>query len=474
MIDRRNAELVTQWAGKRVTVMGLGTRGGGSGVARYLAEQGASVTVTDLRSLEKLRAQVRELDALGLRFVLGRHEPDDFTSADVVVRNPGVRRDNRFLEIAREAGAIIEMEMSIFLHACSAPVIGVTGTKGKTSTSFLCVEMLRAMRPDAVIAGNMGVSAVAQLEGIGPDTPVVLELSSWQLEAMDERAIGPGIAVITNISEDHLDTYGGFDDYANVKRSIGRHLSQDDSLVLNAGDPEVAQSAMSTGATVYWFGVGALPGPGVRVEGRSLISTIPAHEGTMDLPVTDQYRGQHQQLNAAAAVAAALLAGASIEHAGEGLRRFGGVPNRLELVAIVDGVEFVNDTAATAPAAAIAALRTLAGRRLHLISGGADKRLSLNQLGVEISALAESVVLLEGSATPLLRELIEAQGQLKVGEIATSMESAVRRAASHARNGDVVLLSPGCASFGLFRDEFDRGDQFCCSVLRRSRAGAQT
>lgn len=448
------------WAGRRVTVMGLGTRGGGSGVARYLVEQGAQVTVTDLRVENDLSEQIRELDGLDITFALGGHAPDDFANADVVVRNPGVRRDNHFLQVARAAGATIEMEMSIFLRACPAPVIGITGTKGKTSTSALCGEMLRAYRPDTVVAGNMGVSAVGQLAMIESDTPVVLELSSWQLEGMAERGIGPAIAVITNISEDHLDTYANFAEYADTKRSISNHLSKCDAIVLNEDDPETAAAATTTDAAVYWFGAGPLSGPGVRIEATCLESSIASREGRIDLPQTDHYRGRHQQLNAAAAAAAALLRGATIDHVRAGLERFQGVSNRMESVATIDGVEFINDTAATAPAAAIASLRSLDGRRVHLIAGGADKRLPLDELAREISERALSVVLLDGTATPHLQELIELGGRLAVGEVATDMSRAVRRATDCAVTGDVVLLSPGCASFGLFRDEFDRGDQF--------------
>ena len=151
------------WAGKRVTVMGLGTRAGGVGVARYLAESGAFVTVTDLRTEELLAESMADLSNLEIRYVLGRHEPDDFTNTDVVIRNPGVRRDNPYLDLARSAGVPIEMEMAIFLRACPAPVIGVTGTKGKTTTSAICGEMLRHWRDDTLVAGNMGVSAVGAL-----------------------------------------------------------------------------------------------------------------------------------------------------------------------------------------------------------------------------------------------------------------------------------------------------------------------
>jgi len=463
---------MSDWAGKRITVMGLGTRAGGVGVARYLAESGAIVTVTDLRSETDLADPLADLDGLDIRFVLGRHDPADFTETDIVVRNPGVRRTNQYLAMARDAGVTIEMEMSIFLRACPAPVIGITGTKGKTTTCALCGEMLRHWRPETVVAGNMGVSAVSALSSITPETPVVLELSSWQLEGMDERQIGPRIAVITNISEDHLDTYRDFDDYAETKRSLGGHLSDDAYLVLNADDPEVAKAANPSPAHVIWFGSGSLPGPGVSVEGNALQSTITAHEGTIQIPENPALRGAHQHLNAAAATAAALLRGAPVDRVTAGLASFGGVANRMEIVAEIDGVLYVNDTAATAPAAAIAGLRAYADRPIHLITGGANKRLDFGPLAVEIANRAASITLLDGTATPILRWLIEAAGRNDANEPVQSMVAAVEAARRQAVPGDVVLLSPGCASFGLFRDEFDRGAQFRDAVLVRAKVGA--
>ena len=456
-----------EWAGKRVTVMGLGTRAGGVGVARYLAGAGAYVTVTDLRTEAELAEPIAELDGLDIRFVLGRHEQSDFTGADVVVRNPGVLRTNPYLVLARDAGATIEMEMSMFLRVCPAPVIGITGTKGKSSTSALCDEMLRHWRPGTVAAGNMGVSAVSALAGITPDTPVVLELSSWQLEGMDESKRGPHIAVITNISEDHLDTYRDFADYASTKRSIGHHLEKQDYIVLNADDPEVAEAADETAAQVIWIGAGHLPGSGVRVTHGWLESSIPGAECRVAIPDNPALRGAHQHMNAACAMAAVLLRGTKSEDAEAGLAAFAGVPNRMEVVAEIDGVLFVNDTAATAPAAAIASLRAFPDRPIHLISGGADKRLDCGPLAREIALRASTVTLLDGTVTASLAELVMAAGMRAIGPMTFNMVAAVDAASASARAGDVVLLSPGCASFGLFRDEFDRGQQFREAVLAR-------
>ena len=461
--------------GKRVTVMGLGTRGGGLGVARYLAEAGAVVTVTDTRAESDLVGPMVELAGLPIRFALGGHDERDFTpaGADFIVRNPGVRRGSPFLKLARESGVGIEMEMSIFLRACPAPVIGITGTKGKTTTATLCAEMLRHWDPRTVLAGNMGVSAVAELSRIAPDAPVVLELSSWQLEALDEHRLSPSIAVLTNISEDHLDAYDGFADYAETKRSIARHQRAGDSYVVNADDAEAVRGLDALPGRVVRFGLGDRAEAGMWIEGNSLIWRH--GDDIVELPISERlpFLGVHQRLNAAAASVAALLRGAPVEAVVAGLESFSGVKNRMEVVAEIDGVTFINDSAATAPVAAIANLKGLEGRRVHVIAGGHDKQTDLAALAETIAGYARSIHLLDGTATPRLCALIQANGRDGI-EIYRSMADAVRAAADNAAAGDIVLLSPGCASFGLFRDEFDRGDQFRAAVaaLRTARVNA--
>ena len=231
--------------GKRATLVGLGTRAGGVGVARYLASEGAEVTVTDLRPPEALAEPLAALAGLPIRFVLGGHEEEDFTPerADLIVRNPGVPRRAPMLELARSHGLPVEMEMSLFFRACPAPIVGITGTKGKTTVSTLTGELLRSAFPDLVVAGNMGISALDQLPRLHHDVPVVIELSSWQLEALIEHGLSPHVAVLTMIAEDHLNTYDGFADYAATKRGITRHQRAGDWLVVNRDDPEAWRAA---------------------------------------------------------------------------------------------------------------------------------------------------------------------------------------------------------------------------------------
>jgi UDP-N-acetylmuramoylalanine--D-glutamate ligase len=461
-------------AGKRVTVMGLGTRGGGLGVARWLVEQGATVTITDLRSADALTASIEALDGLDVRLALGGHDERDFTpvGADMVIRNPGVRLNSKYLQIARDSGVPIEMEMSLFLRACPAPVIGITGTKGKTTTALLTGAMLRAWNPKTVVAGNMGVTALGQLAAIKPDTPVVLELSSWQVEALREHRLAPHIAVLTNISDDHLDAYDGFEDYANTKRSLVQHLGADGFAVLNQDDPETHKAGMETIACLVRFGTGPGHGNGCWIDGSKFHWRFRGDEATFEMPHNPALADAHQPWNVAAAIAAATLYGAPAEAVKAGLRAFTGAPHRLERVATIGGVLFVNDSAATAPAAAISALKSFGERRIHLIAGGSDKKTDLAGFAAAAGSAAHRIYLLEGAGTEKLKPML-APWSSSIAGVFGSMADAVDAAAIAAEGGDVVLLAPACASFGMFRDEFDRGDQFREQALKRKSSQAR-
>ena len=449
--------------GKRVTLVGLGTRAGGLGVARYLAHEGAEVTVTDLRPREALTEPLTHLSGLPIRYVLGGHEERDFTPerADLIVRNPGVPRRAPLLELARSHGIPIEMEMSLFFRACPAPIIGITGTKGKTTVSTLIGELLRSTFPETVVAGNMGISALAQLPRLCHDVPVVIELSSWQLEALIEHGLSPRIAVLTLIAEDHLNTYDGFADYAATKRGIVRHQRPGDWLVVNHNDPEAWRAAGETAATVVPFGEGDRGQDGAWLAAEGLLWRWQGMETHWPLPASPALAGRHGARNALAALAAAMLTGANAEAIANGLAAFRGVRDRMEMVAVIDGVTFINDTTATAPIAAVAALDALSRRsgQVHLLAGGADKRLDPSPLAEAAAWHDARVYLFEGTATPSLQTALESQGVTPRGPFA-GMADAVAAAWDEAAPGDVIVLSPGCASFGLFRDEFDRGDRF--------------
>jgi UDP-N-acetylmuramoylalanine--D-glutamate ligase len=434
------------------------------------------VTVTDLRPLEALAEPLAELAELPIRYVLGGHEEEDFTPerADLIVRNPGVPRRAPVLELARSHGIPVEMEMSLFFRACPAPIVGITGTKGKTTVSTLTGELLRSAFPDLVVAGNMGISALDQLPRLSPDVPVVIELSSWQLEALIEHGLSPHVAVLTMIAEDHLNTYDGFADYAATKRGITRHQRPGDWLVVNCDDPEAWQASAETVATVIPFGRGDRDEEGAWLMPDALLWRWQGKESHWPIPTSPALAGRHGAQNALAALAAAILAGAIPDAISNGLRSFRGVRDRMETVAVIDGVTFINDTTATAPIAPSPRWTLCpAGGSRAPAAGGADKRLDPSPLAEAAAGHDATVYLFTGTATPALEEALRSRGVTPRGPFA-GMAEVIAAARREARPGDVIVLSPGCASFGLFRDEFDRGDRFREAVAAQETSQEST
>jgi UDP-N-acetylmuramoylalanine--D-glutamate ligase len=426
--------------GQRALVVGLGVHGGGVGVARYLAESGASVIVTDLQSSERLAPSVAALSDCDITFRLGRHEEADLDGVDFVVRNPAVPQESSFIRAAEARGIPVLMEMSLFLVACpSARVVGITGTKGKTTTTTLTGEILRKAGQDVVVAGNLRVSALAQLPHITTATTVVLELSSFQLEGLDVIRRSPRVGAVTNLMADHLNRYVSMESYVDAKRRVFLYQDAHGIAVLNRQNEACVALAEDVPGAVEWFGhETTVPGFCENLGGWS---------------------GAHNLANARCAATIGRIMGADDTAIGEAVRGFGGVPYRQQLVRVRGGVRFINDTAATTPDATVAALASIDGP-IVLIAGGADKGLDFQGLG---SALARTgcpvtdLILLEGSATD---RLAVAAGDHLIRGRHASFPEAVAHATRLAVPGGAVLLSPGCASFGMFLNEFDRGDQF--------------
>lgn len=444
--------------GKRALVLGLGVLGGGTGVARFLVERGARVTVTDLRPPERLQEGLQALEGLPIDYVLGEHREADIRGADVILRNPGVPRESPWLRLARAEGIPVLMEMNLFWDYCPAPITAITGSKGKSTTTAWLGHIWRLGRPDTVVAGNLRVSALEALPHIRPDTPVVLELSSWQLESFEVTRIGPHVSCVTNLAPDHLNRYRNMEDYAEAKRAIYRYQSSADVAVFNHDDPVVSGFAADCPAGVRWFGMGPAPGEGARVSGNRLVLT----DGRVrSLAALDdlQLPGRHNQLNALAVAALADANGIPDEQIAEGLCSFAGLPDRMERVAQVGGVGYINDTTSTVPASTIAALQSLEGP-LILIAGGASKRVGFSEVAGVICRRVRRLILLEGAATEELQTEVYKRCPNLETSLHSSLNSAVEAAHQHARRGDTVLLSPACASFGMFENEFQRGELF--------------
>jgi len=474
--------------------MGLGTLGGGLGVARWLLRHGARLTVTDLRDRHALAGSVEALEKeyarrrrgrKGIvykpRYVLGRHEPADFSGADMVVRNPAVPREHELLRLARRRKIAVETDISLFFRLCPFPITAVTGTKGKSTTTALLGAMVRRHDSRTVIGGNIRISPFDHLDGLlaaaGQDVPppVVLELSSWQLEGLVPHRLSPHIGVLTNIMEDHLNRYRDLDDYARAKATIVAYQRRQDIGVFNADDARVRKIAAQgrgrrkPAGRRFWFGSRVRSGDGCYLDrGHIVIRDRGVRRRVM--PVSGlPLPGSHNVSNVLAACAAAHHLGIPIPTMRAAIRSFRGVPDRLEILRRHRGVLYVNDTTATMPEACVAALRaygTGRKRRIILIAGGADKELRFDDWSGEVGRTVKHLILFRGSATPKMEEALERAGVSVPTYSAGSMSEAVREARRHAERGDVVLLSPACASFGLFRNEFDRGDRFRAAVRR--------
>lgn len=444
--------------GRRVLVMGLGLLGGGVASARYAVAQGAAeVTVTDLRSEEMLAPSVARLAGLPIRYALGRHDPEDFRAADVVVRNPNVRRDSPYLAIAREAGKRIEMEIAWFFRACPGKIAGVTGTRGKSTTTLLLHHILQDAGWDPLLGGNLGgIETLSLLPQITPDRWTVLELGNWMLEGLHTVRRSPQLAIFTNLLPDHLDAYDSMEDYGQAKTSIFRYQRPGDIAIFNADNDYSSRYA------------GEAPGDDVWLysaeRGVSYPRERPAETRPFRYAEAITLRGAHNVANVQAATLAAELLGVDEATIRAGVASFGGAPHRLEVVRRLDGVLWVNDSASTAPVAGVAALRSFS-EPVVLIAGGNTKKIDQSAWAEEAAIRARRIILLKGSATEAFAADVRAAaaGAGRADPIAgiyDDFAAAIQRARALAAPGDVVLLSPGFTSFGMFLHEFDRGDQF--------------
>jgi UDP-N-acetylmuramoylalanine--D-glutamate ligase len=451
---------VSEFDGKRMTVMGLGRFGGGVGVARFLLEHGAVVTVTDLDTRENLADSVA---AVGERatYHLGGHRPEDFTEADLVVVNPAVRPDSEFLGLARRHGVPVTTEINLFFERCPARIVGVTGSAGKTTT----VSMIgHALAGSGVhVGGNIGRSLLDRVGRMSADDLVVLELSSAQLLRLGSTGRAPDVAVVTNLAPNHIDWHGSMQQYLAAKRSILAAQSADDAAVLNWDDEALRDWADVCPGTARFFSVEGEPPEGVFLRDNRLVARTDGAETA----VLDVRRmtvpGLHNVSNAAAAAAACLAVGAEPGRIGRALAGFQGAEHRLEFVREADGVRYFNDSKATTPASTMAALHAFEAP-IVLILGGRDKGVSYEELAAE-AARCRAVVLV-GEMADGLDALLGDRAPDVPRERAESVGAAAVAAARRAEPGDVVLLSPACTSYDQFKNFEERGRVFKEAVSR--------
>lgn len=450
---------------KRITVAGLGAHGGAVGNIRWLHEQGARLTVTDLKPASELQESIAALQDLpGIEWVLGEHREGDFTQTDMVLRNPAMPRQSPFLQAARAAKVPVEMDSSLFFkHSPTKNIIGVTGSKGKTTTTLAIAHLLKLVYPRVATIGVEGTSPLAALPLLSKRDIAVFEISSWRIEALQEHRLSPHTAVITSLYRDHLNTYDSFEEYIATKKALIAHQQPNDRVLLNYDDELVRRWGTDTRGSVKWYSVnGDIPGEGICIQ-RGMI-TVKQANNTASLFSVDHlpFKSDHQRRNLLPALYLAFCNRVRVDSLRQHIGRLQNPAHRLEFVKEHRGVRYINDSASTIPEASIAALDAFRTDHVVLIAGGSDKKLKFANFARHVPPThVRAVVLLPGNATPQLEREIKGafESPPALLEVKT-MEEAVQQATRQAKPGDVVLLSPGATSFGLFSHEFDRGNQF--------------
>ncbi len=446
---------------RKIGVIGMGRSG--LATASLAAANGGRPFVSDAAPSEQVAEAVARLEQEGIPFETGGHT-DQLLQCDYIVISPGVPPTLEIISRAVAKGVPIFSEIEFASWVCRGRIIGVTGSNGKTTTTTLIGEILTAAGKDALVCGNIGLPFAQVAEKIGEDTIAVVEISSFQLEWIADFA--PHVALILNLSPDHLDRHGTFGTYKKLKYRITENQSSDDYLILNHQDEVMMADDIPTAARKLYFTTEATTDCFVRVEDGALFYSHDGR-GTRVVSARDiRIPGPHNLQNAAAAVAAAALFDVDAETMGRVLATFAGVEHRLEPVARVAGIDFVNDSKATNVDSVCYALRSI-DPPIHLIAGGRDKGAPYEPIVRDGKGRIASIVLIGEARDRMFEEL----GRHFTTQFADSLEDAVSKCFSRARPGETVLLSPGCASFDMFDNYEQRGKLFkqAVSDLRSDR-----
>jgi UDP-N-acetylmuramoylalanine--D-glutamate ligase len=449
---------LTPIADHHFVVLGLARQG--IAVSRWLAAQGAHVTVSDLQPADKLSAAIEALRGIEVKFALGGHPLSLLDECDYLCLSGGVPIDLPIVREARRRGLALTNDAQLFVERCLAPIIGITGSAGKTTTTTLTGEILRAARYVTRVGGNIGNPLIGELDAIGPTQRVVMELSSFQLELM---TISPSVAGILNVTPNHLDRHGTMEAYIAAKSHILDYQTFDDTAVLGYDDPVARQLSGRTRGYVRFFSREKIIGRGAFLKGDRLI-IVQNRESEVCRLSDIALRGAHNVQNVLAACALTAALGVEADAMAEAIRAFKGVPHRLQLVGEVKGVKYYDDSIATAPERLMAGVLSFE-EPLVLLAGGRDKHLPWDTAARLIIERVRQLIVF-GEMADLVRGAVEAQlalgGERTLEAIhqVTTLEQAVAQAAQLARPGEAVLLSPGGTSFDAFKDFEERGDAF--------------
>lgn len=446
--------------GKRILVVGLGKSG--LAAALFLRSQGAQVTVSDLRSVDALAKELPALLDAGVMVEAGGHGLLTFRRQDWIVVSPGVPLDTPELVQVLRYGLPVIGELELASRFLRGRTLAITGSNGKTTCTALCGEILRASGQPTLVGGNIGVPVISLVGQSRDDGWNVLEVSSFQLETTVE--FRPRIAVILNITPDHLDRHGSLENYIAAKQRIFANQTPEDFLVLNAENAETQQAAARARSSVFWFSSRRAVRQGTFVY-QDAVVWRQNEQAALEpiLPVSEiPLKGEHNVENVLAAVCAAKLAGVSAQAIHKAVAEFRAVEHRLEFVARIHGVEFYNDSKATNVDATLKAVASFSGG-IHLILGGKDKDSDYTLLQPLLRERVRAVYTIGAAAEKIEHQVAEAASVVRCG----TLERAVEEAARHAQAGEVVLLAPACSSFDQFENYEHRGRVFKQLVLAR-------
>jgi UDP-N-acetylmuramoylalanine--D-glutamate ligase len=447
--------MTMSWEGKRVAVIGFSIEG--EDMTRYFAGHGASVVVSTMAVPESQRAAQDELSARGVTFHVGSNEAEHVAGVDLVCVSQGVPLTIPAVLAAREAGIPLHSMTSYFFEHYPGPIVGITGSSGKTTTTSLVDAMFTAAGREHVLGGNIGRGLLALLDDAQATTPAVLEISHTQLQLLEHS---PQIAALTNVTPNHLDQFT-WEEYVALKRRIFEFQSPREVCVFNADDPVSREMVPSAPGDVFLFSLGGDHGVSGAYVQDGLICLRRAGRSYRTLPVSEiPLRGRHNVANVAAATAVAAATNITPDVVARAVKGFTAPAHRLELVATVNGVDYYNDSIATAPERTVAALRSFE-QPIVLLLGGRDKQLPLDEMLTQAKTSCRAIVTF-GESGPMLADAAEAAG-LSVTRCETVAE-AVEAASKLAREGDVVLLAPSGTSFDAYENFEARGEDFRACV----------
>lgn len=432
---------------KKITVIGIGVSN--LPLIEFLAKNGAVVTACDKREEKDLLNEIKQLNGYDIQYKLGEGYLDSI-EADIIFKTPGMRYDVAQLVLAREKGSMVTSEMEVFFDLCPSKIIAVTGSDGKTTTTTLISEMLKKEGFKVWVGGNIGKPLLGEIENISKDDICVLELSSFQLHTMKSS---PNVAVVTNLSPNHLDMHKDMDEYIDAKKNIFLHQKEDDCLVLNFDNDITRSFEKEAKGNVMFFSKSA---PESKMGVYLKDGTIFYNDNAVIRADKIKIPGMHNVENYMAAIGAVydMVSEDTIRYVA---RNFGGVEHRIELVREINGVKYYNDSIASSPTRTAAGLRSF-NKKVILIAGGYDKHIPFDDFGSVIKEHVKKLFLMGDTAEKIKKSALEAGMEDIV--MCEGMKNAVELAYKSAQNGDIVILSPACASFDMFKNFAERGNMF--------------